>query len=273
MMAPVALMAQRLHLNLFGGFANYMGDMQDKPVTFDQSNNAFGAGLQYELTNHFSLRGGIMYGKVSASDKFNRKSLQERNLSFESKIVEGNLILEYNLLDPDERKIVPYVFGGMAVYHFNPYAFDSLGYRVSLQPLSTEGQGLDQYPERKPYHLTQLAIPMGLGFKFRVSENVTVGYELGMRKLFTDYLDDVSTTYVDEAALHLARGAKAVEMAYRGGELKGSPGAYPPALTIRGGATQKDWYYFQGLTISIGLRTGRSSGRGSNRTGCPVRVL
>lgn len=272
MLGPVAVTAQRLHLNLFGGFANYMGDMQDKPVTFDQSNGAFGAGLQCDLTNRFSLRGGVMYGKVSASDKFNRKSLQVRNLSFETKIVEGNLFLQYNLFDPEEKKLIPYVFGGVAVYHFNPYSFDSLGYRVLLQPLSTEGQGLDQYPDRKPYKLTQFAMPMGLGFKLRVSENVTLGYELGMRKLFTDYLDDLSTTYVDKAALNMARGAKAVEMAYRGDELKIAPGTYPSAFSIRGGAKHQDWYYFQGLTLSIGLRTGRS-GWGSSGTGCPVRVL
>jgi hypothetical protein len=115
--SPIISLSQRLHLNLFGGLANYMGDMQDKPVTFNQSNGALGVGLQYDLSNHFSVRTGLMYGKVSAQDKFNRPSLQARNLSFESKIVEGSLLVDYNLFDLNNRKFTPYVFTGVAVYH------------------------------------------------------------------------------------------------------------------------------------------------------------
>ncbi|MEO5995522.1 MAG: DUF6089 family protein [Chitinophagaceae bacterium] len=270
---PLLSISQQLHLNLFGGFSNYMGDIQDKPVTFDQSNGALGAGLQYDISNHISLRTSLLYGKVSAEDRYNRTSLQPRNLSFESKIVEGNLLVEYDLFDLSVRKFTPYFFGGIAVYHFNPYAFDTLGYQVFLKPLSTEGQGLAQYPAKKPYKLTQFAIPLGAGFKFRVGDNVTLGYEIGMRKLFTDYLDDLSTTYVDQATLAAARGSKAIEMAYRGGELKNATTSYPVDGTIRGGAKQKDWYYFQGITLSIGLRSGNADGWGRSRTGCPVKVL
>jgi len=65
-----------------------------------------------------------------------------------------------------------------------------------------------------------------------VTDNVVIAYEIGLRKLFTDYLDDVSTTYVDQATLLAARGPDAVKMAYRGGELKsGQP--YPAAGTMR----------------------------------------
>ena len=265
---PLASISQRLHLNLFGGFSNYMGDLQDRPLTFDQSNGSFGAGLQYDVTNHFSVRSGFMYGKVSAQDKFNKPSLQARNLSFESKILEGNILIDYNLFDLSFRKFTPYFFTGIGLYHFNPYASDSLGAKVFLKPLSTEGQGLSQYPDRKPYNLTQFSVPFGAGIKLRVSDNVILGYEIGMRKLFTDYLDDVSTTYVDESALLAGSGTKAVEMAYRGDELKNATTSYPVNGTTRGGAKQKDWYYFQGVTISIGLNTGSAS-----RTACPVRVL
>ena len=270
---PLISISQRLHLNLFGGFSNYMGDIQDKPVTFDQSNGAIGAGLQYDLTNHISLRTGLVYGKVGAEDRYNRPSLQPRNLSFETRILEGNLLLQYNLFDLSEKKFTPYVFGGVAVYHFDPYAYDTLNIQVFLKPLGTEGQGLAQYPDRKPYKLTQFAIPMGIGLKFRVGDNVTLGYEIGMRKLFTDYLDDLSTTYVDQATLSAARGPKAIEMAYRSGELKNVTTTYPVNGTTRGGAGQKDWYYFQGITLSIGLRTGNTDGWRRSRTGCPVRVL
>ncbi len=87
-----------------------------------------------------------------------------------------------------------------------------------------------------------------------------------MRKLFTDYLDDVSTTYVDEGTLAAAKGPTAVRFSYRGGELKNGEPAYPVAGTIRGGAKSKDWYYFQGITLRIRLHHGLRRGQ---RFGCP----
>jgi hypothetical protein len=140
------------------------------------------------------------------------------------------------------------------VFHFNPYSYDSLGRKVYLRPLSTEGEGLAQYPGKKEYSLTQIAIPFGGGIKFRISDRVTLAYEIGLRKLFTDYLDDVSGKYVSDSVLLADKGPEAVAMAYRGGELKGGAG-YPPDGTVRGNAKHKDWYYMSGLRLTIALNT------------------
>jgi hypothetical protein len=270
---PFLTFSQRLHLNLFGGFSNYEGDLQGKPFTLDQSNGAFGGGLSYDVTNHFSVRTGLVYGSIQADDKKNKPSLQPRNLNFKSKILEGNLLFEYNLLDMNYRKFTPYIFGGVAVYHFNPYSYDTSGHKIYLQQLSTEGQGLSVYPDRKPYKLTQFALPFGAGLKLRISDNVVMAYEIGLRKIFTDYLDDISTTYVDQAVLLAGKGPKAVEMAYRGGELKNGNPVYPLDGSIRGGAKYKDWYYFHGITVSIGLRSKFDVRGRANRTDCPDKVL
>jgi hypothetical protein len=162
--------------------------------------------------------------------------------------------VEYNFFDLRSHKVTPYIFGGIAVYHFNPYAYDSTGRKVYLHPLSTEGEGLPQYPNSHPYALTQLAIPFGGGIKFRISDQVVLAYEIGERKLFTDYLDDVSGRYVDQNILLAAKGPEAVEMAYRGAELKGGA-SYPPAGTVRGDPKRKDWYYFSGLRLIIAFNT------------------
>lgn len=252
LLCPVFAQAQ-WHVNLFGGFSNYIGDLQSKVYTTQQSHGAFGAGIQYDLTNHFSLLTNLNYGQVGASDAYSNKAdLRARNLSFQSKIYEWNVLAEYNFLDLNVHRLTPYVFAGAAVYHFNPYAYDSLGKKVYLRPLGTEGEGLPQYPGRKPYKNTQMAIPFGGGIKFRVSDRVVLAYEIGLRKLFTDYLDDVSTTYVDQATLLAARGPEAVEMAYRGNELKGGA-AYPPDGSLRGNSKNKDWYYMSGIRVSIAL--------------------
>ena len=261
------------NVNLFGGFSNYVGDMQHRPYTTTESNGSFGAGLQYDLSGHFSILSNLTYGKVSASDaRDNKTNNRARNLSFETKIGEWNLLLEYNLLDLQEHRLTPYAFAGIAVYHFDPYAFDSLGRKVYLHILSTEGEGLREYPNRKPYALTQFAIPLGGGIKFRITDRVTLAYEIGLRVLFTDHLDDLSNSYIDQATLLAERGPKAVEMAYRGGELKnGAP--YPGEGAFRGNSKHRDFYYMSGLRVTIALPNGLPfHGRHNGVIDCPKKV-
>ncbi len=270
---PSIAHAQKLQLDLFGGFSNYQGDLQDKNFTTQQAKGAVSLGLRYNITNRFALRTNLSYAAVTADDKYTRQAdLHARNLNFHTKITEANLLLDYNLLNLNYHRFSPYVFAGVAVFHYNPYTYDSLGAKVYLQPLSTEGQGLSA--NRKSYRLTQLAIPFGGGIRWRFTDNITLSYEIGLRKTNTDYLDDVSTTYVDQATLLAAKGAKAVEMAWRGGELKSGVTAYPAEGTIRGGSRFKDWYYFSGVSISIGLGKRRGfHGSDNGRTDCPKPVM
>ena len=165
-------------------------------------------------------------------------------------------------------------FAGVAMFGFNPYTLDSLGDKYFLKNLGTEGQGLLEYPDRKKYKNVQFAIPFGIGVRFRITDNAYLGYEIGLRKTFTDYIDDVSKTYVDEALLASNRGAKAVELSFRSNELKDVSLPYPEDGTIRGGSKYKDWYYFSGITLSIGLfnpsGSGIMSGKGKKgSTDCP----
>ena len=272
---PTFSFAQNLHVNLFGGIATYQGDLQDRRFTLEQSNLALGLGVSYDLSPRLSVRSGFTYGVVEGDDKKNTsvKGNDERNLNFKSAISELHVGLEYNLFNLEGTSITPYVFAGIAGYHFNPYTNDSAGNKVFLQPLSTEGQGLAAYPDRKEYKLTQLSIPFGGGLKFKVSETLQVSLELGLRKLFTDHLDDVSTTYVDQATLFNAKGAKAIELAFRGDEL--TPGVqYPVDNTQRGNAKRKDLYYFSGVRLSKSFNgSGGGGGRSRSKTGCPRSVF
>lgn len=271
MLIPSLVQAQRLHLNLYGGFSNYSGDLQNQLFTMDQSYASFGAGIQYDLTHNLSVLSNLTYAHVGASDVYNKPSLQPRNLSFESQIYEWNAMLEYNFIDLTKHRFSPYVFIGIAGYYFDPYAYDSLGAKVYLQPLSTEGQGLVAYPGQKPYNLVQFAIPFGGGVKLRISEGVILAYEINFRKLFTDYLDDVSTFYVDQNTLLGAKGPLAVQMAYRGDELKGGA-PYPASGELRGGANALDWYYTSGIRISITINANKDPYYRRGSTECPKDV-
>ncbi|MDQ2721122.1 MAG: DUF6089 family protein [Bacteroidota bacterium] len=263
--------AQNFHLDLFAGTSNYQGDLQDKRFTFNQAHFAGGLGVSYDLTDHFSLRTGIYFGTVSGDDKLGRNRL--RNLNFTSKITEGMLGIQYYITPLADHVLTPYLFAGLAVYHFDPYTNDTSAKKYYLKPLSTEGEGF--IPGINNYSLTQVAIPFGGGVKLSLTDNINVGLEVGFRKLFTDYLDDVSGNYVDQSLLLSNRGPKAVELAYREGELKTGSTTYPAAGTQRGSPKSRDWYYFTGLTLSFRLGNGQHSGAmGSRRSeyGCPVNV-
>ena len=271
--AGAQISLQNLHLNFFAGVANYQGDLQDKRYTFSQSKFAGGGGLSYDISDHVSVRGQLVYGHISADDKLGRN--RTRNLNFTSRLYEANTGVEYYITRLQDHVLTPYVFAGIAVYHFSPYTYDTSGKQIFLEPLSTEGEGF--VPGRDVYKLTQFAIPFGAGAKFSLSENINVGIEVGFRKLFTDYLDDVSTTYVDENLLLAAKGPKTVELAYRGDELKDGNPFYPAAGAIRGASSNKDWYYFTVFTASFRLFPGYDSGGGSGgskhaKYGCPTNV-
>jgi len=274
----VAQVGQGIHLNLFFGMSNYSGDLQEKRFTFSQSHLAGGLGLSFDVAKQFSIRTAFKLGKVSADDSKGRNAA--RNLNFFTNIAEFSVDGQYFFKPLGQNPLTPYIFLGLAFYHFNPYTFDSTGKKYFLHPLGTEGEGY--VPGRSEYKLTELSIPLGAGVKLSMTENLNVGFEIGIRRLFTDYLDDVSSTYVDPNAILTNRGAKALELAYRGGELKGGSDTYPTGK-VRGNPIYKDWYYFTGLTLSYKLRNdlfnksddgARKRKKGKLRQwDCPGRVL
>lgn len=244
--------SQDFHITAFTGVSNYQGDLQPKFFAFQQANFAIGIGGLYEVNEQLYLRGNVSFGKIKGDDK--RYSLNtSRNLSFSSPIVDIHLGAEYDILNSYERTFVPFVFTGISIFNFNPSTQDSGGLgQVFLRPLGTEGQGFNG---KNKYKLTQLALPFGGGVKYSVSDNVKIRLEMGFRKTFTDYLDDVSSTYANPAALLANNGSLAFSISYRTDEMPGGSKSYPGPNRIRGNPKLKDWYYFAGIGVSFRIST------------------
>ena len=182
-----ALAAQRLHIGVFGGLAAYNGDLTEKVFPKKVTNGAIGITGNYEIADQIMLKAGLTYAVVGGADRFSDKpEAVLRNLAFETSVTELSVVGEYYLLNLYERKYSPYVFAGLAIYHYNPYAANNTSQKIYLRPLSTEGQGLSGYPDRNVYSLTQMAIPFGGGMKYVLNPKYYISFEIGIRKTFFD---------------------------------------------------------------------------------------
>jgi hypothetical protein len=248
-------------IGVFGGIVSYQGDLQPNSFDFKRSNSLFNVSLRQPLSNKLSVRAGVGIGSLSAADRYNRDYLKPRNLSFKTNIQEAFLYLDWSLLDLNTYRITPFGYAGGALFHFNPFTYDEGGEKVYLQPLSTEGQGLPDYPDRKVYNLYQPALTFGGGLRYAVSSDFMISFETGQRKTFIDYVDDVSTNFVDRDKLWAAKGAKAVELAFRGDEIhRNAP--YPTEGEQRGTPSEMDWYYYMGVTLETRLHSVADLGSG-----------
>jgi hypothetical protein len=270
--------AQYNEIGIAGGVSNYQGDLS-AIATFDninigQTRGAIGILGRTNFNRFFSLRGGLTYGQIAGNDRLTRNS--GRNLRFKSNIFEASIIAEFNILGYDPvysgKKFSPYIFVGGAGYYFNPKT-DYNGRDVALQPLGTEGQGRPGYEAE--YSLISFAVPIGVGLKFALGESWTIGIEVGGRKIFHDYLDDVSGNYANYEDL-ISTSEIAGAVAYRAWELTDESPASAPVGTERGNEKFFDWYYFSMLTMTYHIspskrqRGKRRKGGEGNQMGCPT---
>jgi len=252
--STIGLNAQTWEVGALLGTSNYSGELSPDPVQLNESQLAGGLFVRYQINKKWSVKSNIYYGSISGSDERNAKTSKNRtrNLHFRSELLEIGINGEYYLrkydIENPRLRWAPYIFGGIAVFRFNPEA-EYNGEWMPLQPLGTEGQETALYNDRERYALTQVSIPFGMGIKKALNRNWSIGLEFGSRKTFTDYLDDISTTYVEQQVLEGARGEIAYKLSNRTGEVLGETLEYTSA-DQRGNSTTDDWYLFTGITIS-----------------------
>ncbi len=234
-----------------------------KDLNTGYTNISGGVFFSISYKNAVALRLEGTFGKISGDDKILQgitdiaKERFNRNLSFRSYITDVTLLAEIHPMyifvdwpakDNPPPRYSPYLLGGIGYFSFNPQT--KMGNRwIDLQPLHTEGQGFAEYPDRKNYKLNQFMIPMGAGVKYDLSPLMNLRAEFLYRKTFTDYIDDLSTEYVDPAIFYKYLS---------GGKLNNALQLYDRQLEQhsgvngkRGTKTNNDGYFTFALKFSV----------------------
>lgn len=251
-LSSASIAQEDLALGFSLGAANYQGDLTPKGVNIGRTNIAASLFLRLHHNDNINTRLSASYGFIEAYDADGGPGRVERNLSFRSNIWEASLIEEINILGfrpGTKRFFSPYLMAGIAVFRFNPKT-DYQGQTVELQPLGTEGQGIPGFSGK--YDLVQIAIPIGAGLKLALGKDATLGIEVAGRKLFTDYLDDVSGPYVDSRVILRDNGPLAAALSNRIGEYRGSDPVNIPGAP-RGNPRFYDWYFFSTVSLAFNL--------------------
>lgn len=200
------------------GANNFLGDLGGnlgigqpflKDYMFKTVKPLVGVSTTYNLNPWISFSGGLSFSNVDGADSLihNEGGMERwrfnRNLSFHSFVYEGYATFDLYPMTLFDRttgiyQVSPFVSAGIGVFHFNPKT-ELNGQTVELAPLHLEGQGFPEYTDRKPYSLVQFYIPIAIGVKYFFNNKYALSAGIRIRQTFTDYIDDISTTYIDPA--------------------------------------------------------------------------
>jgi len=224
------------------GASYYFGDLNTN-YNLSKPGIAFGFSSRFNFNTRVSAEAGIDYARVSASDEKSNNSYQRtRNLDFRTGILDFNFNLEFNFFPyihgSDDNYYTPYLFGGFAIMSYNPKT-DVNGNTVVLRDLGTEGQSFGN-----EYGLMSGAFTYGFGMKWDLNKDLSLNVHLSGRKIFSDYIDDVSTTYPSMSVLMATRGPEAVAASNKSLD----PNFARPNLQ-RGNGRNNDVVYYMGVSL------------------------
>ncbi|MEO8766444.1 MAG: DUF6089 family protein [Ginsengibacter sp.] len=179
------------------GAAHYFGDLNNR-AAINRPKIALGGFFRKQFSLYTALRVTAHFTQLGYSDQYSQNEFQRRrNLSFNTNIFEFAVRGDFNFFKYIPTNFhyafTPYATLGVGVFSFDPYAYYN-GEKFFLRPLNTEGETF--YQGRKAYSPMAICIPIGFGLKYSVTENLNISLEVAHRFTTTDYLDDVSKTYV-----------------------------------------------------------------------------
>ena len=187
------------------GAAHYFGDLNTR-ARLNRPKIAASVFFRKNFGNYIAARLSSSFARLGYSDIYNTQNstMYTRNLSLNTNVWEVSLQGDFNFFrfmpGEPEFNFTPYITLGVGAFSYDPFAYLK-GEKIFLRPLGTEGQGSSLYPDRKQYGSMGISIPFGVGVKYALNERINIGFEVLHRFTNTDYLDDVSKTYVNALAV------------------------------------------------------------------------
>ncbi|MFT3681997.1 MAG: DUF6089 family protein [Ferruginibacter sp.] len=244
------------------GAAHYFGDLNTR-AKINRPKPALGVFFRKQFNNYLGIRIAAHWAQLGYSDVYSNNDYQKaRNLSFNADILEFAVSGDFNFFKfvPGDPKYIftPYITLGVGMFSYNPYAYLQ-DKKVYLRPLGTEGQNIGYVDpatgkKRKPYGSTALCVPIGAGIKYNVNDRVNFFVQVAHRLTMTDYLDDVSQTYIGsdkflDAGGQLTTAGILQDRSYEKGTPIGVEGRQ------RGWSKQKDQYIIAEVGFSFNFTT------------------
>jgi hypothetical protein len=203
-----------LEAGVLFGATNYSGDVVEKWARISETRLGFGAFVRYFFRKNWALRGHVLAGSITGDDsQADNVDIRNRQLRFSTNLLEIGAIGEWHPWGKDR-------FSSIGDYKrfYSPYI--SIGAAFTFTDARTEYYGLPEDRDRflradlpEPgLRKTFILAPVAIGIRADINEGMALGFEAGVRPVFSDDLDGVS--------------------------LNGNP-------------DRGDWYYFAGATVSF----------------------
>lgn len=201
--------AQIFEAGPYIGGSNFIGDVGSTNY-ISPNNIAFGGVLKWNRSKRHAWRMSIVYTDLTANDADSDDTRRmRRGYSFNNGLLEGSIGMEFNFWEWNiyarKQPITPYLYTGLAGFSTNNLYFD----------------GEDKRMQKKGQKLG-LAIPMVMGAKGRLGQNLVLAVEIGARMTFHDNLDGSAPTEFSGGSQYTSFGNK----------------------------NTNDWYMFTGITLT-----------------------
>ncbi len=172
------------------GVMSYEGDMAEVLVNPRETHFSAGFGLRYHLNKFFALRPQVLVGKISGDDSHSVRNFRRR-LSFEAKVFEALLFLDYKLFPVNSKR----QYGRVEASRLSCYVSGGLGFTLADALVNTEKAPIEAFrvpfpePDDKAFFATAVG---SLSLLYRLTSQVGLGVQGGLRYVFSDYLDGLS---------------------------------------------------------------------------------
>lgn len=188
---------------VFGvGFLNYFGDVGGAATTenwfgirdlsIKYTRPSFYLGTRFKIRENMGLKLNFMYGWMAGDDEGSKNN--DRGFQFTSSVFEPSLQYEFSIISEEKRysssalfnkrgmvnnysQINLYLYAGIGGVFFNPKANDALKNAPAYNP---------------DYAKSAIVLPVGIGLKYVINQNWSLGAEFGVRLTTTDYMDAYS---------------------------------------------------------------------------------